>query len=70
MDPVKLKGLKDWPTPTTVKQVWSFLGFGNFYWHFIQKFSEIVQPLNELLKKDKKFEWTPACQKAFDTLKD
>jgi hypothetical protein len=21
MDPVKLKGLKDWPTPTTVKQV-------------------------------------------------
>ena len=29
MDPVKLKGIKDWPILTTVKQVQSFLGFGN-----------------------------------------
>jgi Reverse transcriptase (RNA-dependent DNA polymerase) len=31
MDLVKLGGIRDWPTPITVKQVWSFLGFGNFY---------------------------------------
>ena len=31
MDPGKLKGIKDWPTPTTVKQIRGFLGFGNFY---------------------------------------
>ena len=31
MDPVKLAGIKDWPIPTTVRQVRSFLGFGNFY---------------------------------------
>jgi hypothetical protein len=31
MDLVKLGGIRDWPTPTTVKQVQSFLGFGNFY---------------------------------------
>ena len=31
MDPVKLAGIADWPTPTTIKQVQSFLGFGNFY---------------------------------------
>jgi Reverse transcriptase (RNA-dependent DNA polymerase) len=31
MDLVKLEGIKNWPTPTTVKQVWSFLEFGNFY---------------------------------------
>ena len=31
MDPVKLKGISDWPVPTTVKQVRAFLGFGNFY---------------------------------------
>ena len=31
MDPGKLKGIQDWPAPTTVKQVWGFLGFGNFY---------------------------------------
>ena len=31
MDPVKLGGIQDWPVPTSVKDVRSFLGFGNFY---------------------------------------
>ena len=31
MDSGKLKGIRDWPTPTTVKQVQAFLGFGSFY---------------------------------------
>ena len=31
MDPIKLTAIWDWPTPTTVKQVRLFLGFGNFY---------------------------------------
>ena len=69
MDSVKVKGLQDWLTPSTVKQVWSFLGFGNFYRKFIKKFSELARPLNNLLKKDKKFKWTQECQIAFDTLK-
>ena len=69
MDPGKLKGIQDWPAPTTVKQVQGFLGFGNFYRHFIRGFSEIAQPLNKLLKKDRKFKWTTECQQAFDDLK-
>ena len=56
MDPGKLKGIQqDWPTPTTVKQVRGFLGFGNFYRQFIWHFFEIAKPLNGLLKKEKKF---------------
>ena len=31
MDPTKLNGICDWPIPKNVKQVCSFLGFGNFY---------------------------------------
>ena len=69
MDPVKLGGIGDWPTPTTVKQVQSFLGFGNFYRKFISHYSDLAQPLNDLMKKDKKFEWTTKCQKVFNILK-
>ena len=69
MDPGKLKGIQDWPAPTTVKQVREFLGFENFYRRFIQGFSEIARPLNKLLKKDRKFKWTTECQQAFDDLK-
>ena len=69
MDPVKLGGIRDWPTPMTVKQVPSFLGFGNFYRKFISHYSDLARSLNDLTKKDKKFEWTTECQEAFDTLK-
>ena len=69
MDPGKVKGISEWPSPTTVKQTWGFLGFRNFYRRFIHHFSEIAKPLNDLLKKDQKFEWTTDCQKAFEELK-
>ena len=69
MDLGKLQGIWDWPSPTTVKQTQGFLGFGNFYQWFIWHFSELARPLNELLKKDQKFEWTDNHQKAFDKLK-
>ena len=69
MDPAKIRGLSEWPTPQTVKQVRSFLGFGNFYRKFIRKYSEIAKPLNELLRKDRPFEWTKEADQAFITLK-
>ena len=70
MDPGKLKGIAEWPSPKTMKQTWGFLGFGNFYRQFIKHFSEIAKPMNDLLKKDQKFEWTNKCQKAFENLKN
>jgi hypothetical protein len=69
MDAIKLGGIRDWPVPTTLKQTRSFLGFGNFYQKFISHYSELARPLNDLTKKDKKFEWTTECQEAFDTMK-
>jgi hypothetical protein len=35
MDPVKIAGIKNWPSPNKVKDVHSFLGFCNFYRPFI-----------------------------------
>jgi RNase H-like domain found in reverse transcriptase len=69
MDAVKLGGIRDWPVSTMLKQTRSFLKFGNFYRKFISHYSELAQPLNDLTKKDKKFEWTTECQEAFDTMK-
>ena len=39
MDPVKVKGVLEWPTPTNLKELRSFLGFLNFYCNFIKDFS-------------------------------
>jgi hypothetical protein len=53
MDLTKLAGIKDWPEPTNVKVVRSFLGFGNFYRKFIGHFADLAKPLNELTRKTK-----------------
>ena len=42
MDPVKVKGIAKWPTPTSVKEVRAFLGFRNFYKDFIDHYSLIA----------------------------
>ena len=39
MDPVKVEGIKNWPMPTKVKDICSFLGFCNFYRPFIKGFT-------------------------------
>jgi transposase InsO family protein len=70
MDPVKVAGVADWPTPENKKEVQSFLGFVNFYRRFIRDFSHHARPLFDLTKKDVKWEWSADEQSAFDTLKD
>jgi len=70
MDPAKLKGIKNWPSLTTVKQVRSFLGFGNFYRKFIGHYADIARPLNDLTKKDLTWNWTNTCEEAFEKLKE
>ena len=69
IDLAKLKGILEWPTPKTVKEVQSFLGFGNFYQQFIKNFSHLAHTINDLLKKDKKFIWSKESQALFDLLK-
>jgi hypothetical protein len=69
MDPVKISGIKDWPTPKTVKDVCSFLGFCNFYRPFIRGFATVARPLNELTQKDAPWAWDTRQQQAFATLK-
>jgi len=70
MDPSKLAGIRDWPIPTNVKQVRSFLGFGNFYRKFIRKYAETAKFLNELLKKDTTFLWNPNFLSVEDVLEN
>ena len=69
MDPAKVSGVFDWPTPKCVKDVRSFHRFCNFYRAFLAGFSKIALPLNALTKKEQPFVWTTAAQQVFDTLK-
>ncbi|KAK3508000.1 hypothetical protein QTP70_010157 [Hemibagrus guttatus] len=70
MDEGKIIAVRDWPAPTTVKELQWFLGFANFYRWFIQDYSIIADPLTNLLRnKPKSLLWSPAAEGAFNTLK-
>ncbi len=71
MDEGKVTAIRDWPIPTSIKELQRFLGFTNFYRRFIQNYSSIASPLTNLLKlKPKSLSWTQSATEAFDTLKE
>jgi hypothetical protein len=65
VDPSKIQDILSWNAPMNVGDIWSFLGLVGSYWMFIEGFSKITKPMIELLKKDKKFKWAPACEASF-----
>jgi hypothetical protein len=69
MDRSKVQDVLSWNVPTSVNDIQSFLGLTGYYWRFIEGFLKISNPITELLKKDRKFEWMPTCEASFQELK-
>ncbi|KAK1608365.1 hypothetical protein QYE76_032038 [Lolium multiflorum] len=69
VDPAKIKTVTEWKAPTTQTEVRAFLGLAGYYRRFVEGFSSIARPMTQLLKKDKKFEWTAKCEESFQQLK-
>ena len=69
MDPEKVKTVQEWPTPTNVTEVRSFVGLCSYLRKCIAGFSTICKPLHKLTEKGHKFVWTEECDIAFHTLK-
>ena len=78
-NPKKVEAVAKWPTPRTVYDVRSFLGFVGYYRKFIKNFSKIAKPIREVItglenqsKRTAKktfVEWTEAADSAFEHLK-
>jgi hypothetical protein len=70
VDPAKVEAIMEWPAPTNVTEVRSFMGLAGYYRRFVEGFSKIANPITELQKKNKKFVWTEKCAEAFRRLKE
>jgi hypothetical protein len=69
VDPGNVETVSNWQQPTNVSEIRSFLGLAGHYQRFIEGFSKIARPMTELLKKEKKFNWTESCERSFQELK-
>jgi hypothetical protein len=70
VDPAKVEAIMEWPAPTNVSEVRSFMGLAGYYRQFVEGFSKIANPITELQKKNKKFEWKEKGAEAFRRLKE
>ena len=68
--PNKLDCIQHMPAPKNAKEIKQFLRLTGYYRKFVPRFADISRPLTTLTKKDKKFKWTPTCQRSFDLLKE
>ncbi|KAA0065587.1 ty3-gypsy retrotransposon protein [Cucumis melo var. makuwa] len=69
VDPAKIEAVNNWPRPSTVSEIRSFLGLAGYYRRFVEDFSRIASPLTQLTRKGTPFVWSPACESSFQELK-
>lgn len=61
----KVEAIVNAPPPKDVKDVRSFLGLVNYYNKFLPNLATVIQPLNQLLGRESKWNWSKDCEKAF-----
>ncbi|MBW0578868.1 hypothetical protein O181_118583 [Austropuccinia psidii MF-1] len=70
MDQAKVQKILNWPPPRNLKALQSFLGFANFYCHFIQNYSKKISSLTSFLKKYSHFSLNEETLRQFNQLKE
>ena len=63
--PEKVKAVKQYPAPKSVKEVRAFLGLASFCRRLIPNFAEIARPMTELTRQEQQFTWGPKQQELF-----
>lgn len=67
VDPQKIEAVVDWPRPTNVTEVRSFLGLAGYYRRFVKDFSKLALPLTQLTQKNMPFDWNDQREAAFQS---
>jgi hypothetical protein len=68
-DPSKIDAVLNWPPPTNLQEVRSFIGLTGYYRRFIAGYADIARPLHMLTEKGQPFVWNAEQHRAFAELK-
>ena len=68
IDPERTQAISKITYPSSKKAMQSFLGKINFVRRFIPSFSEIIRPLQKMIKKDTIFNWEQNEKESFQKI--
>ena len=68
--PRKMEAVKNWPKLLTPTDIRSFLRLEGYFRRFVDGFVSIASPLTTSTKKCEIFDWSEACVRSFQILKD
>ncbi len=68
-DPEPVETVMELRRPRNKRELQSFLGFANYYREFVEGHSELVEPMNRLIKKNLEFQWDAEADAAFENTK-
>ena len=68
-NPTNIEKIMSRPKPKNAKEVKQLVAMGSYYRRYVKDFASMVRPMIDLTKKGKKFIWTEACDRSFDSMK-
>ncbi|ROT64573.1 hypothetical protein C7M84_017479 [Penaeus vannamei] len=68
-DPEKVAAIRDYPTPSNITDLRSFMGLVNQLADFSPEIAATAQPLRPLMSPKRSFTWTPDHDQAFGKVK-
>ena len=69
-DPEKIEAVHNMPKPDNVKAVRRFCGFVNYLAKFLPRLAEVLEPIQQLTRKDVPWQWQHECEAAFEKVKE
>ena len=77
-DPDKIRAVREWKRPETLKELRQFMGLAAYYRRFVHQFAKMAAPLYSIIRnmsKDKRMKrignmWTDKEESSFQALKD
>ena len=70
VDPQKIEAVSEWPRPTIVIEIISFLGLTGHYRRFVQDFSKNCNSYDSSYSKECEVVWSDAYENSFKFLKE
>ena len=69
IDDDRIKAIRSLKAPATIKETQKIIGIFSYNRKYIPDFQRLIQPIQSLIKKGTKFQWTENCEKSFSNLK-